>query len=175
MTRSLVGFVRRHNTKRPEGDPMTDADATPPLGMGLYWQDLSVGQTFRTFRRTVTETDLVNFIGVTGMLEQIFVDADHGGAMGGRPVPAALTQAFIEGMLMQTLIQGVGLALLEISTKALAPVRVGDSIWGRVEVTEVRPTSKGNRAVVTTDVTVLNQNSEPVLSYTVKRMQAGRP
>ena len=146
-----------------------------PLGQGLYWQDLSAGQTFRTFRRTVTETDLVNFISVTGMLEQIFVDADHGGAMGGRPVPAALTQAFIEGMLMQTLLQGVGLALLEISTKAIAPVRVGDAIWASVEIAEVRPTSKGNRAVVTQAVTVLNQSGETVLTYVVKRMQAGRP
>jgi len=50
-----------------------------------------VGTKFRTFRRTLTETDLVNFISVTGMLEAIFVDAEHGGVMGGRPVPAALT------------------------------------------------------------------------------------
>ena len=38
----------------------------PRLGQGYFWQDLAVGQRMRTFRRTVTETDLVNFIGVTG-------------------------------------------------------------------------------------------------------------
>ena len=46
----------------------------PRLGQGFVWQDLSVGQSFRTFRRTITETDLVNFIGVTGMLEAIFIE-----------------------------------------------------------------------------------------------------
>ena len=41
------------------------------LGQGFYWQDIEQGQVFETFRRTVTETDLVNFISVTGMLEAI--------------------------------------------------------------------------------------------------------
>jgi acyl dehydratase len=152
------------------------SEAIPLLGQGTYWQELAVGQKFQTARRSVTEADLIGFIGVTGMLEQIFTDTSHGGgAMGGRPVPAALTQAFIEGLQMQTLIQGVGLALLEISTKAVAAVRVGDSIGAVIEVLEVKPTSKNNRAVVTTDVTVRNQNDEVVMTYVVKRLIAGRP
>ena len=40
----------------------------PLLGHGFFWQDLEVGQKFQTFNRTVTETDLVNFISCTGML-----------------------------------------------------------------------------------------------------------
>ena len=154
---------------------MSDATALPRLGQGFYWQDLSVGQKFRTFRRTLTEPDLVNFIGVTGMLEPIFVDVDHGGAMGGRPVPAALTYSIIEGFLMQSMLQGTGMALLEVATKVLAPVRVGDSIWATVEVTALRPTSKSGRAVVTSDVRVFNQHAEPVMSYVVTRLLAGRP
>lgn len=154
---------------------MTDDNSLPRLGQGAYWQELTVGQKFRTFRRTITESDLVNFIGVTGMLEAIFVDIDHGGAMGGRPVPAALTYSIIEGFQMQTLLQSTGMALLEVSTKVLAPVRVGDSIWATIEVTALRPTSKNNRAVVTFDVRVFNQHSEPVLSYVVTRLLAGRP
>lgn len=146
------------------------------LGRGFYWQELQAGQRFRTFRRTVTETDLVNFISATGMLEAIFIDADfEHGAMSGRPVPGALTSGLIEGLLFQTMVQGTGLAMLEFSMKAHAPVLVNDTIYGVVEVEEVRPTSKHNRAVVTSRVEVLNQRDELVLSYTVKRMLAGRP
>ncbi len=47
---------------------MGDADVKQ-MGQGPYWQELVVGDRFRTFRRTVTETDLVNFISCTGMLE----------------------------------------------------------------------------------------------------------
>ncbi len=146
------------------------------VGRGAYWQDLAVGQRFQTLRRTVTETDLVNFISVTGMLEAIFIDAHYEhGAMKGRPVPALLTMGLIEGLLFQSLIQGTGLALLETSVKAIKPVEVGDSVSGTVEIQEIVPTSKGNRAVVTSDVEIVNQDGLLVLTYRVKRLLAGRP
>ena len=148
----------------------------PILGQGFFWQDLQQGQRFQTLRRTVTETDLVNFIAVTGMLEAIFIDANYPhGAMKGRPVPAALTYSIIEGFILQTMIQNTGLAMLESSQKVHAPVQVGDTIRGIVEVTNVRPTSKSGRAVVTSDVEVFNQRDEKVLTYTAVRLLAGRP
>jgi len=150
-------------------------NAVRQLGQGFYWQDLSVGQRFRTHRRTITEADLVGFIVVTGMLEKIFIDATPmPGGISGRPVPALLTTAIIEGFIFQTMIQGTGLALLESTTKAVAPVRVGDTVHAIVEVAGVKPTTKGNRAIVDSTITVLNQNDETVLIYTARRMLAGR-
>ncbi len=145
------------------------------IGRGLYWQDLAEGQRFRTFRRTVTETDLVNFVSVTGMLETIFIDAtfEHG-AMKGRPVPGALTYGLIEGLIMQGMIQGTGLALLEVHQKMLAPVVVGDTIWAEIEIVSIRETSKHNRAVVASRIDVKNQDGKDVMTYTATRMLAGR-
>jgi 3-hydroxybutyryl-CoA dehydratase len=150
----------------------------PTLGRGFYWQELEAGQRFRTYRRTVTESDLVAFINATGMLEAIFIDAEYSsrfGAVKGRLVPAALTYGLIEGMLFQSMIQGTGLAMLELHQKAVKPVLVGDSVWATVEVTGVRPTSKDNRAIVSSDIAVFNQKEEPVLTYQIVRMLAGRP
>ena len=48
------------------------------LGLGFTWEQLSPGQRFRTLNRTLTETDLVMFTGVTGMLETIFIDRTFG-------------------------------------------------------------------------------------------------
>lgn len=147
----------------------------PTLGRGYYWQDLQAGQRFRTFGRTITETDLVNFISVTGMLETIFIDTTfQHGAMNGRPVPGALTYGLIEGLLMQGMVQGTGLALLDVHKKMLAPVIVGDTIWAEVEVTSVRPTSRHNRAVVASRIDVKNQHEQEVMTYTATRMLAGR-
>ncbi len=145
------------------------------LGQGVYWQDIAEGQRFKTFRRTITETDLVNFISVTGMLETIFIDTtfEHG-AMKGRPVPGALTYGLIEGFIMQGMIQGTGLALLEVHQKMLAPVMVGDTIWAEIEITSIRPTSKHNRAVVASRIDVKNQDGKDVMTYTATRMLAGR-
>ena len=145
------------------------------MGQGAYWQDIAVGQQWRTFRRTITETDLVNFINVTGMLEAIFIDAEFdGGAIRGRPVPGALTYTLIEGFILQSMIQGTGLAMLELHQKILGPVVVGDTIEALVEVTDIKPTSKGNRAVVTSRIEVYNQRQEQVMVYTAVRLLAGR-
>ena len=147
----------------------------PRMGQGLYWQDLQVGQRWRTFRRTITEADLVNFISTTGMLEAIFIEEGYeGGAIQGRPVPGALTYTFIEGFILQSMIQGTGLAMLELHQKILGPVVVGDTIEALVEVTDIKPTSKGGRAVVTSRIEVYNQRQEQVMVYTAVRLLAGR-
>jgi len=147
------------------------------LGLGFTFEQLSPGQWFRTLNRTVTETDLVMFTGVTGMLEVIFTDRTFGaekGAIAGRFVPAALTYSLIEGLICQSMIQGTGLALLALKQEVLAPVRVGDTIHGEIEVTSVRPTSKGNRGIVVSTVEVKNQQGEVVMRYEATRMLAGR-
>src|SRR5687768_18535601 len=110
------------------------------IGLGMTWEELSPGQKFRTLNRTITETDLVMFTGVTGMLEVIFTDhtfGGEGGAIQGQFVPAALSYSLIEGLLCQSMIQGTGLALLDRKKQVLAPVRVGDTIHAEVEVTSV--------------------------------------
>lgn len=152
-----------------------NAAPLPLLGQGFFFQDLQVGRQFQTYRRTVTETDLVNFINCTGMLEKIFIDAEGAaGAIGGRPVPGALTYTLIEGFILQTMIQGTGLAMLELTQKIHKPVRVNDTIRAVVTVTAIRPTSKGNRAVVDSSVDVFNQRDELVMNYTARRLLAGR-
>src|SRR6476620_9241612 len=114
-------------------------DTPPLLGQGFHWQDLAVGQRFRTFRRTVTEADLIGFVGVTGMPEPPFVDATLAGALGPRQVPAALTHALIEGIVLAGMAHGTGPGLPESHIHARAPVRVGDTTGAEVVVTVLRP------------------------------------
>lgn len=147
------------------------------VGLGLFWDDLRVGQTFRTINRTITEADLVNFINATGMVEMMFTDATYSaqhGAIQGRPVPGALVYCFMEGLLVQATMQHTGLAMLESTIKVVGPTVVGDTVHVEVEVTGVRPTSKGNRGIVSTVNNVVNQNGGTVMTYTAVRMMAGR-
>ncbi len=147
------------------------------LGLGFTWEQLSPGQRFRTLNRTITETDLVLFTGVTGMLETIFIDRTFGvekGAIKGQFVPAALTYSLIEGLLCQSMIQGTGLAMLELKQQVVAPVRVGDTVHGEIEVISVRATSKSNRGIVVSRIEVKNQQDEVVMTYEATRMLAGR-
>lgn len=145
------------------------------LGRGLFWQDMGVGATYRTYTRTITETDLVAFATLTGMIDSGFLDATKVGAMGGRPVPGALTYSIIEGFIVQSMIRGTGIAMLSCAQEAVAPVHVGDTVHATIEFTGVRPTSQGNRAIVDSAITIFNQHAEAVMRYTSRRMIAGRP
>ena len=53
-----------------------EIDGLEVLGLGLYFEDLPLGRRFRTIGRTLTEADLVAFIGVTGMTEVLFSNTE---------------------------------------------------------------------------------------------------
>ena len=55
------------------------------------------------------------------------------------------------------------------------PVFAGDTVHAEVEVLNVRPTSKGNRGIVTTMNNIVNQDGVTVIAYKAVRMMAGRP
>lgn len=148
------------------------------VGVGFYWNDLKVGDQFKTLNRTITESDIVNFIGVTGMVETLFTDLSFGsehGAIKGRVAPAACVYAIIEGLLCQATMQTTGLALLEVEKKILKPVFAGDTVHAEVEVIAARQTSKGNRGIVTTQNNILTHAGTLVITYRAVRMIAGRP
>jgi len=145
------------------------------LGMGTYWDDLSVGDRFRTFGRTLTETDLVNFVNLAWLTEELFTNTEDRKSMAitGRVVPAALVHACAEGLLLP-MMQGTGLAFLNATLEVKGPTFVGDTIHVECRVSEVRETSKGNRGLVRTENQVINQKGETVLAYNPLRMMRGR-
>lgn len=147
------------------------------IGVGYYWTDLKVGDKVKTLSRTITEADIIAFVGVTGMTEVLFTDQtfDIGIASKGRPAPGALVYTIIEGLYCQALFQATGLALLEIDQKILGPTFAGDTVHSEVEVLEIKPTSKGGRAVVTANNRIINQRGDVVIEYTAKRMMMGKP
>ena len=149
------------------------------LGLGFTWEQLSAGQRFRTLNRTVTETDLMMFVGVTGMVEVIFTDHTFGaekGTIQGRFVPAALTYSLIEGLLCQSMIQGTGLAMLELNKKVLKPVRVGDTIHAVTTVVSKRESqSRPDSGIVIFDQRAYNQRDEEVASCRRAALMMKRP
>lgn len=146
------------------------------LGHGLYWEDLPLGFKFHTFGRTITESDLVTFVGVTGFTEILFTDTEYlktGAVIKGRVVPAMLVYALSEGLVVP-LMQGTGLAFFNATIDVKGPVLVNDTIHVEGEVIEARPTSKGGNALVRTMNTVMNQRGDIVLTYNPLRMMKGR-
>jgi acyl dehydratase len=146
---------------------------------GRYWDEFPAGTVLVTRGRTVTETDLVNFTAYMGFTESLFQDATYvaeSTPYGRRIAPATLTLCLAEGLVIQSgLIDETGIALLEVHFTVRNPVFIGDTIHVEVEAVEARPTSRGNRGIVTTDNRVLNQEGELVLEYRPVRMIKGDP
>ncbi|OWJ77383.1 MaoC family dehydratase [Haematobacter missouriensis] len=146
------------------------------LGQGFHWDELQVGDQFRTFGRTITETDIVTFVTAVGMLESLFLDAEYRtahAAIDGRPAPAALVYSIAEGLTLNATGQGTGLAFLHMELNVEGPVLEGDTIHVEIEVTEVRPTRKAGRGLVRTRNRIVNQRGETVITYTPLRLMAG--
>lgn len=155
----------------------TDARGIPYVGLGIFFEDWTLGRRFRTVGRTITEADITNFVSVTGMTEVLFTDLEYlreSSLIGGRPAPGALVFAFAEGLLMQSVMQHTGMAFLGSEIAVKAPVNAGDTIHVVCEVTGARPTSKPGRGIVQADNHVTNQRGEVVLTYTTTRMVKAR-
>jgi 3-hydroxybutyryl-CoA dehydratase len=103
----------------------------------MRFQELEVGAS-AMLRRTVTDADVVLFAGVTGdtnpvHLDQISAEESY---FGGRIAHGMLSAGLISAVL-GTRLPGPGTVYLQQSLRFLAPVRIGDTVTARVEITEV--------------------------------------
>jgi|TARA_B110000438_G_scaffold162514_1_gene155680 acyl dehydratase len=144
------------------------------VGLGLYFEDLPVGKTFKTIGRSVTEADIINFVNATGMVEVLFTNLEflaEESDIKGRPAPGALGYTFAEGLLVQSTMQHTGYAFLHMEMEIKAPVLAGDTIHVECEVIESRRSkSRPGRGLVRTRNNVVNQDGKVVIIYTPLRM-----
>ena len=148
------------------------------LGHGFYYQDWEVGFEFQTLTRTVTETDVYTFVGVSGMTEELFTSREYieeHTDFEGQLVPGALVFSLAEGLVIPATISRTGVAFLGCEMNISGPTFVGDTLHVEGRVAEIRPASKGNRALVRTDNRVVNHKGETVMTYNPLRMMRGRP
>ncbi len=138
-----------------------------------HFEELSVGDTLHTHRRTVTEADVVNFAGISG--DNFYAHTDDLAAKRsiferrvahGYFVVSAAAGLFVD--------PGEGPVLANYGLESLRfvkPVYPGDTI--RVRLTVKQKTAKETpkdgvpQGVVAWDVEVTNQNDEPVAVYTI--------
>ena len=112
------------------------------------------------------------------MTEELFTSLDYlknHTDYTGRLVPGALVFSIAEGLVIPATISRTGIAFLGCEMNIAGPTFVGDTVHVEGKVTEIRETSKGNRALVRTENKVVKQTGEVVMTYTPLRMMKGRP
>ena len=133
---------------------------------GLYWEEWKIGAEFVTSARTITETDIINYAGISGDYNPLHIDEEfcRNTQFGTRIAHGPLVYSIATGLIFQlhlyddTLIAFLGFD----SLKFTKPVKIGDTIHARVEVIEKRETSKSDRGIMKRLLQVLNQNNELV-------------
>lgn len=157
---------------------MTEIGGYEVLGLGLYFEDLPVGRKFRTVGRTLTEADLVNFIGVTGLTEVLFSNTEflrEESDIKQRVLPGAMVYSFAEGLLVHATMQHTGFAFLHMELDVKGPTFAGDTIHVECEVVESRLSqSRPGRGLVRTLNRVVKQDGSVVISYSPLRMVKAR-
>lgn len=125
----------------------------------MLFEELQVGQAAE-FTKTVTETDVVMYAGITGDFNPMHVDQTYAQAtqFGGRIAHGMLTAGFISAVLGMKL-PGEGSIYMNQSLRFTRPVRIGDTITARIEVIELFPQKKRVRLATA----CRNQNGEVVL------------
>ncbi len=125
----------------------------------MRFEELQIGQAAE-FAKTVTETDVVLYAGITGDLNPAHinqVEAERS-RFGGRIAHGMLTAGLISAVL-GTRLPGPGTIYLEQTLRFTRPVRIGDTVTARVEVIEL--IEKRRRVRLATRCT--NQEGEVVL------------
>jgi 3-hydroxybutyryl-CoA dehydratase len=146
--------------------------------LDLWFDDLQVGDTFITRRRTVTDTDIVLFSGLSGDYSPLHTDDLFAaeGPFGGRVAHGTLTLAIASGLTFSLSLPGEKIkAFYGLDrVRFLSPVRAGDTIHvvGEIEELAVRDEKTG---IMTRRDEIINQEGTLVAVLRKRTLQARSP
>ena len=130
----------------------------------LYFDDVAVGQEWESQGRTVTETDIVNFAGVSGDFNPIHVDHEFA-----KTTP--FRRPIAHGMLVMSIGIGLGTNSPPVRTVAFLGIRdwqfkgvvfAGDTIRARTKVLSKDLRGRGKRGEVAWLRALVNQEGKVV-------------
>ena len=138
-----------------------------PSSRGLYYEEFELGHQFESAARTITETDIVNFAGVSGDFTSIHTDAvySEGSFFGQRVAHGLLVLSIASGLAIRSgVLEGTVIAFREMTSwKFSKPVFIGDTVHVVLKVSEKKPMPRLNGGSVTLEVKVQNQSDETVM------------
>ncbi len=157
---------------------MTLTQFTVPLSQ-RYFEDYTPGAVFEFGATTVTEQEVVSF--ATAYDPQSFhIDRDaaahsmFGGLIASGWHTAAMTMRMLVDHYLSSVASLASPGIDEL--RWLAPVRPGDALRVRVRVDDARRSrSRSDRGVVTSSISVLNQNEVVVMTLKAVNLLLTRP
>lgn len=136
---------------------------------GLWFDQFEIGEIFESPGRTITETDIVQFAGLSGDYTPVHTDAEYAARMPFR-------RRIAHGMLVQSIATGLGTrtgvlegtiaALARVTVDLKSPVFPGDTIRLRLSVEEKDPKPSRRSGKIVFGTRILNQRDQMVSTGT---------
>ena len=136
-----------------------------PHPPGRYFEEFEVGEALETPARTITETDVVIFAGLSGDYNPLHTDAEFAKEtmFGERIAHGMLGLSIVSGLAWRTgFMEGTADALISVETKFRNPVKFGDTIRAKFVVQQKKEMKRLGGGFVTFNVVVLNQRDETI-------------
>lgn len=147
-------------------EAVSQSPPEPDSAGRLYFEDMTVGASWVSPRRTITEADVSSFAGLSGDFNPLHVDTvfAEAGPFGARVAHGALVFSVATGLRQQMpIFRGSLRALLELrSWRFLAPVHIGDTVTVISTVASSRETSNAGQGIVVQSVEIVNQHGTTV-------------
>lgn len=158
------------------GGVMGDKDT---LIRGKYFEEFEKGMTITSPGRTITESDIVAFAGLSGDYTQIHTDVEFSKStlIGRRVAHGLLGMAIASGLAARTgVLEGTAIAFREISDwKFIKPIFIGDTIHVIMTVVEVKGMPRLGGGAVSIELRLNNQNDETLMKGIWKVLMAAQP
>ncbi len=160
---------------------MAPVATTARLTEREYLEDYELGETFVSPRRTITETDVVQFASLTGDWHPLHTDAVYASStVFGERIAHGMLTLSVGMVLVLRLGQNlylpkhfIAMAGIE-AVRFTAPVRLGDTIYSVNRVAALEP-KRVDRGALQYESAIFNQNDEAVVKWTSRMLVARRP
>lgn len=134
-----------------------------------YFEEFAVGASFEgSYRRTMTEAELVATVNISGLRFPLFNDAEwcRENVPGGvRRFPGFVTLGIANAMCEEHVGHGnLGVRVIE-RVNFHGSIKPGDTVHARAEVVRVDAGSDPAKGVVVMNVRLYNQNDEMMLEF----------
>ena len=146
---------------------------------GMWFEEFEVGQQIITPGRTITESDIISFAGLSGDYNQIHTDAEFSSKspFGKRVAHGLLGLSIASGLAMRTgVLEGTVIAFREINNwKFSLPVYIGDTIHAELNIVETKPFPRLGGGSIIIEILVKNQKNEVTMKGTWTALVASKP
>lgn len=136
--------------------------------MVKYYSDFEKGEEFITPARTITEADVTIFSGLSGDYNPLHTNKEFAKEtiFQERIVHGLLGISIATGLIFRTgIFDGSTIAFLGIEDWSFKkPIFIGDTIYVKLTIADIRKSSRPGRGILIRKVEVLNQKNEVIQS-----------